>query len=532
MSYKLKQYVSSVQQELSDNEQFSTLILSNKLEKCAEAYPQDKTIGMLSRVIKDLNDNKTYFIRRAELKQLGNQFHSHYTKFGELFEQELGVELPEPSITSAENTIYQRDDKVSNTEYQVEDQILANALNNLFDNAPLKLYSQPVADKALKSVGRALDSWNLNPNKLSIEDGNDKFIIIKANYETPKGITSFYVPTEVNKNNVIDPNLFMGNEGPSDLNHSSIKSYITSQAGVKTKIGAGDILLALTAAASDHREVSAAELAVIRLNASRKDKSEFFTNQVVGLTVEASAKEDVKIAKLPEAFSFEKEMSNQGLAEFKHKEKVKIGRENIARQLKSFGFNAQVVVSGFDDSNIFYGVSVPGQTAFTVPMKVINNKLCQATVLLCDGSISSFDEVGVKTLINSNKTDIKVAAVASNMATLKPSEVIDNLRQAIAEENHIKAEDALNVLANCGDEKAYQTGWTIYLNGLNNKVAEDTCCSKMIKSANSQYPICSHTGLAVNKVFQDKDGNCRPLYRKGMNETYEGSVFMNAKIFA
>lgn len=53
----------------------------------------------------------------------------------------------------------------------------------------------------------------------------------------------------------------------------------------------------------------------------------------------------------------------------------------------------------------------------------------------------------------------------------------------------------------------------------------------MIKNSTSEHPICSHTGLPVHKVFQDKDGNCQPMYRKGMDETYEGASFMNAKIF-
>jgi hypothetical protein len=47
----------------------------------------------------------------------------------------------------------------------------------------------------------------------------------------------------------------------------------------------------------------------------------------------------------------------------------------------------------------------------------------------------------------------------------------------------------------------------------------------------SEHSICGHTGLPIHKVFQDKNGNCQPLYRRGMDETYEGASFMNAKIF-
>jgi hypothetical protein len=47
----------------------------------------------------------------------------------------------------------------------------------------------------------------------------------------------------------------------------------------------------------------------------------------------------------------------------------------------------------------------------------------------------------------------------------------------------------------------------------------------------SEHPICAQTGLPVHRVYQDQDGNCRPLYRRGMDETYEGAVFNNSKIF-
>jgi hypothetical protein len=53
----------------------------------------------------------------------------------------------------------------------------------------------------------------------------------------------------------------------------------------------------------------------------------------------------------------------------------------------------------------------------------------------------------------------------------------------------------------------------------------------IVKSSSSEHPVCGHTGLPIHKVYQDDGGNCRPLYRRGMDETYEGASFMNAKIF-
>jgi hypothetical protein len=530
---KIQQLVGDLAQAMNANEKIAAPILAAKLARAASAYPQDKTIGMVARVMQE-KATKNLFIRKSELKTLYNQYHTFGTKFAELFQDELGEAPAEPTVTT-----YQRDEGVKANAYEVGDQVLANALESVFDkHLPLKMYSQPVAHKALKSVGTTLDAWNLRPTDLSVGDGNEKFIVIKADYETPKGITSFYVPVEVAKNEVVDPEVFMGNTGPEDLNHTTIKAYLTQQAGTKSKIGATDILAALTAATSAKREVSAAELALTKLNATRQGKSEFAGSPDLwlGMKVEAAAKPDVELPKSDEFFSFEKEFTSpKGLASWRFgADQVAAARTHIVRELNSFGFaRPQVVVTGNDENTIHFGVSLDtGKVAFTVPVKVANKKIHKPTFLLCNGSLASFDKEGINSLVSENKLDVKVAAVASTMSALKPSEVIANLQQAMADGNHAKAEDALNVLANCGDQRAYETGFQVYMDSLSGKTATVTKCSKMIKSAVSEYPVCTHTGLPINKVYQDKDGNCRPLYRKGMDETYEGAgAFLNAKIF-
>lgn len=527
---KLHQLVGSLAKAVESDQKIAIPILAAKLDRYVQIYPQDQTIGTMSRVISKMAENNTFFIRQADLKSLYNKLYARGTQFGDLFQEELGEISSEPKIT-----IYQRDESVIDNTYQVNDQVLANALESVFDNQiSLKMYSQPVANEAINSVNTTLDAWNLRPSKLAAVEGNDKFIVIKADYETPKGITSFYVPVEVQKNKIIEPEIFMGNTGPQNLNHTDIKNYLTQQAGSKMKIAGIDILNAITAATVENREITATELAVIRLNANRQDKSEFFQNQVVGLKVSEAAKKDVELPKSDEFISFEKQFTSpQGMATWKFGDKVVSARNHIIRELSSFGFSkAQVVITGNDNSTIFYGASLDGgKVAFTIPVKIANDQISKPGFILCNGSIASFDKDGINNLIDENTTDTKIAAVASTMSSLKPSEIINELRNAVDDENYAKAEDALNVLANIGDQKAYATGFQVYMAGLSGTKTAATQCSKMIKNSTSEHSICSHTGLPVSKVYQDKDGHCRPLYRKGMDETYEGASFMNAKIF-
>lgn len=529
---QIQKLAGSLAKSVADNERLATPVLAAKLAKCLAANPGDQTLGAMARVMEGLTSNNTMFIRKADFRQLYNKFYSRTSKFAELFQDELGIQLSDPELVT-----YKRDDATQLNPYESGDQILANALNSVFDkNLPLKMYSQALADKAKKSVGSTLDSWNLRPTAIDVKDGNDKFLVIKADYETPKGVTSFYVPVEVTDNSVAEAEVFMGNTGPEDLNHKNLKAYLTDNAGAKLKITATNILEALTSAASDKRELSDTELAIIRLNNSRQGKSEFFEGQVVGQKVAEAARQDVQLPKYDEFESFEKQFTSpSGLAAWKFgAEKVKNASAHIVRELVSYGHkNPQVTVAKNDDTTIFYNVSLDaGKVGFVVPVKVANDKLVKPNIMICNGSVSSFNQEGINELYVQNASDFKAAAAASPQFGLKPSDLINNIRTAFVEGNYAKAEDALNVLANTGDTKAYATGFQVYMQGLGGKKVEAApTCSMIVKNSSSEHPICGHTGLPVHKTYQDKDGNCRPLYRKGMDETYEGAVFNNSKIF-
>jgi len=530
---KIQQLVGSLAKSVEDNERIATPILAAKLAKASDAYPGDQTIGAMSRVISKMADNNTLFIRKAELKVLYTKLHSRNTKFAELFQDELGIvdALPTPKI-------HERDEATQVNPFQVGDAVLANALTSVFDkHAPLKMYSQELANKALASVASTLDAWNLKPTALAVDDGNDKFLVIRADYETPKGVTSLYIPVETPNKKVVEASVFMGNTGPQELNHTAIKTYLTTQAGSKLKMDGSTILSVLTKAASENREVSDAEIALTKLTASRQGKSEFFQNQIVGQKVAEASAKDVELPKSEEFTSFEKQFTSSfGQASWQFgKDKVEAARAHIVRELTGYGHkNPQVTVAKSDDNTIFYNVALDaGRVGFVVPVKVASGKIVKPSVMLCNGSVASFSQEGVNELYVANDSDFRAAAGASTLSALRPSEVLNNLRAALAEGNHAKAEDALNVLNASGDTKAYATGFQMYLAGLGQKkeAAAQVKCAHATHSKTSEHPVCSQTGLPVHKVYQDKDGNCRPLYRRGMDETYEGAVFNNHKIF-
>jgi uncharacterized protein involved in tolerance to divalent cations len=62
---KIHQLVGSLAKAVEDNQKIATPVLAAKLAKCVEAYPEDQTIGAMSRVIGKMADNNNIFIRKA-----------------------------------------------------------------------------------------------------------------------------------------------------------------------------------------------------------------------------------------------------------------------------------------------------------------------------------------------------------------------------------------------------------------------------------------------------------------------------------
>lgn len=528
----MNKLVNSINKMVEASEKIALPVVSAKLRKAAELHPHDQTIVSMSNVVLSLAKKQT-FISQAEFKGLYNKFQTRNTKFAEYFSAELG-EQPE----LANPTLAPRNEMPIASDYgTVADPVLANALNTAFGNtAVVKVFSKDIALQAKKAVAMNLDRWNLKASRLEVKAGNAHFIVVQADYDTPKGLTSVLVPVEVQKDVILEPSVFMANAGPKDLNHVNLKGYVAANAGAKLQIKANDVIDVLTQAVTENREVSDVDLALTRYNATKERAGEF--GQITGLSVSAEPKNfQVNLPKTAEVESFEAKFSTPvGIANFKFgSDKVSLGRDIIARELAGFGVKgSQVSVLNCDDTTVFYAVTA-GRTAFKVPVKIANNRIVNPTVLLCNGALMPFTKQTINTMLVTDQTDYKVAASASSQNALRPADLLNNVRAAVEEGNYDKAEDALNVLQQQGDEMAYTVAFNLYMAGLGAKTATasaepEACCSMIVKSASSQHPICGHTGLPTHKVYQDAHGNCQPNYRRGMEETSAGGFFMTSKI--
>ncbi len=524
----LSSLVSKITTAIKDSETLAVPLVSLKLERLADANPDDMTVCALARVFSKFEDNKKNFVSRALFKDMYNKHYTVGTKFAEYFADELG-NLPENKTP----TYAPQYEAVPIDQYASADPVLVNALSEAFGSPPiLAHYSLDASKKALKIVQSSLDLWGLQATKLDVADGNDRFIVVRADYDSPKGKTSILVPVEFINDKVMNPVVFMANAGPAELNNGNLKTYLTSHTGERLSVRASEVLGVLTKGATKERRVSGVELAIIKMNG--QDDSRGNVNDITGLQMYEETQSAVELPKAPGFNEFAKHMDTpDGLAAFKFGDaKVALGRDMIVQALAAIGVrNVRAAVVGMANDAIVYGVSLnDGRVSFNVPVRIASNRVMTPDVMVCNGAIKPLNKQSIAALLTKGETDIHAAAAMSAQYGLKTSELVDNIRQAVATDNTAKAEDALNVLAELGDKVAYKTGLAVYMNGLANGV-EISKCAMIVQNKTSMHPTCGHTGLPLDKIYQDKNGICLPLYHRDIQENYKPALLNTYKVF-
>ena len=540
--HELFKLAASVAKFIEANEKISLPLFTTKLAQAQVQFPEDHTIGMISTVVARMaNNSDKLFISRAEVKDLYEKFYSRNTKFANVFAEELGkVEsLPEPTRKPVQEI---SGDVMQEAFDSVVDPVLASSLNQAF-GASVKVteYTTTAAKRAAAACDAKFKSFGLSV-KSEVLCGKKGILVCAVAFETPKGTTSLLVPVETVDDTAFQPSVFVGNSGSEDLSKSNVIAYVTSKAGEKLTVRAEQVLDASIVAKGLNQEISDVDLALTKLNATKESSADYLAPQILGAEVESvnpnlvvnlPKVEDPEIEAIARTFD-----SELGFASFKFGSKlVEQGSNLVAKHLKQCGVeNYNIAVFSANDDSITYSVAVNGgSVAFKVPVKVESNRALPPTVIICNGSIKSFEKSALASLLAEEGFDRVAALSASPLYGVKPSELVAVVKTAMAEGNYIKAEDALNVLSDSDDEKAYSIALAAFTTGLKNREmnAEETVtkCAMVVKSQNSQHEICGHTGLPVHKVYQDKNGHCQPLYRKAMSESYEGATFMNSKVY-
>ena len=87
-------------------------------------------------------------------------------------------------------------------------------------------------------------------------------------------------------------------------------------------------------------------------------------------------------------------------------------------------------------------------------------------VAIADGNVIDFTKKAINDLISSNASDGRAFAAASSCSDMKPTDLIKIINSSIKEENYLRAEEALNVLAATSPEN-YKIGLANYISSTN-----------------------------------------------------------------
>jgi hypothetical protein len=539
---KLAQEIKNVVAVVHANEKFPVPVLAVKAAKAAQENPHDASLVTASNVLRKMASDNRMFISRQELNKLYDQLHSPNTKLAEVFAEELDRNpLPTPKVfqrSSFENEDLSRD-------YQkIGDPLLLNALEAAFsDSKEAKLYSNATAVSAEKSCVAELSAQGLPPKKVSIFAGQSDVIVCQASYDTPKGESHVLVPVEIKDGHALLPTMFLSQAGFMDLERSKLENHIASTGGKSYKIDGQKLLEVLAVAKNGAIEtVDEVELAAIQVRAQRE--TPHTTNGILYQQID-SPEADVAIPEMPktaEHEAFAKRLASpKGVAQHVFGERVVAAGENmLRRKMATFGFShPQIAVSAVDENTLLYSVAVDHSAAFKVPVKVqkfdgLGLQVMEPTVAIASGNMSDFSRDGIVELLRTSQVDSRAIAETSPMYGMKPSDLMAQVREGIAEGNLLKAEDAIDVLGEV-DPEAQKRAMALMFDSFNSdnlkKVAsEHKGCAMVVQSSASKYPLCGHLNLPLHKVYQDQNGDCQPLYRRGVEETNEGGIFVTHRM--
>lgn len=531
---KINKIVGGAVKALHDSEKFSVGVLAVRARKIAEAFPNDPTsVAMYNFLNKRANFES--LISRAEFRNVYNKLFSKNNKFGGLFTEELGItELPKPKLMQREagdskNFIKEAYKNLANP-------ILTNALSEIFDQKGInKPYSVSIAKSAARTCLHELNRFAA-PSKIDVVAGQVDLLICQASYETPKGWCSVLLPVEIKEGTALLPTVFLGKLGFMDLSKETLEQHIKETAGKNFKIDVQQLLHEVVSAKNGVKSLSEMEMIIAKAKAASGNSHDI--NNILYQEID-KVQPLLEPPQTDETEKFANRLSTStGIAEFKFGKSVVDKARNLLKMaMNEFGYpHANITVCNADDATVYFAVSVDNRAAFKIPMKISGKKeaacFYSPEIVISAGSIYSFSKSGISKILSSGDPDQYMMAVASPAYGLKPSELIEQVRIAIAEGDIPRAEDALIVLQQ-SDSPSFKEALTIYQAGFGGQVktaSQQPCCAKQRKVAYSKYMICGHTNLPIHKVYQDQNGDCHPTYRKSICEA-EGGSFMHSKVY-
>jgi hypothetical protein len=485
------------------SEKLPVPILAAKARKAAQSHPEDIGLITASQVLTKMANNQM-FITRADFNRVYEKLHTPHTKLAELFSEELGRKpLQGPQVfhrASNESVSLDRDYE------RVADPLLTNALKAAFDGSNEdKLYSPVDAKKAQRSCLAELVALGVEPKRIDTFAGRNDLIFCKAVYETPNGQSHVLVPIELRQDKALLPTMFLSQNGFADLNKEALEDHIKTTAGQSYRVDGEKLIEVLSTAKNGIKKIASdVELAAMKIKAER-DAPPHDPNSILYTKIDDPTQSELELPEVcqdPEQISFAERLNSPGgIAKFIHSDRVvESGRSMLVRKMGELGYrNAQVRVADVEDNSIIFAVAIGTNTGFKVPVKVHDNMVIPPTIFIADGELGALSKRSIDELVKAGTTDKKMLSKASPMYGLKPSELVQIVKDSVNEGNLPKAEDAIKVLGGI-DRQAERVAIAILMQAIS-ETGKDPAKEHEEMTRVANQPVNDVPQMMTYKVF-------------------------------
>jgi hypothetical protein len=447
--HEITSLITKVAEKVEANEKLALPILAAKARREASARPTDIPLVNASNVLTKMASDRT-FISRDELRGILERFTASHSKLSEVFSDELGKRAEVKPKTFER---YANEGQTLDRDYaKFADPILANALAGAMSENPTEqLYSPADAQRAQRAAYASLLEVGIQPKDIKTFAGRKDIIIVQAVHETPRGISNVLIPVELKEGKAILPSLFLSRFGFHDLEKSSYSTHLKATAGKAFRVDGAKLLDVLEQVKNGSSDIAnEVEMAAIKI-ASEQGTRLHDPNAILYTQIDKET-EDVQLPKMAsnEESRFAETLGKpDGVARFIHGDRVvEAGRSMLVRKLAEIGYrNVQVKVADVEKDKIFYAVAIGTGTGLKVPVEVNGNMIIPPKVVYADNFVTSFSKKAIDEVISTGTGGNKRAlAAASPCYDMKPTELLDVVKESIAEGNYLRAEDAINVL--------------------------------------------------------------------------------------
>ncbi len=484
------------------NETFALPVVAAKARREANARPNDTHLVTASQVLTKMASDKM-FISRSELANIVERFGATHSKLSQVFSDELGKRAePKPHTFVREAN----EGMALDRDYQkFSDPVLANALAGAFDTNPTeKIYSTEDAQRAQRAAYAQLINIGLRPREIKTFAGRRDIIICQAIHETPLGTANVLIPVELIEGKATLPQLFFTPNGFEEFEKDAYENHVRKVAGKGFRVDGSKLLDVLEQVKRGESTIAnEVEMAAIKV-ASEQGSTPSLENAIY-YTELVEPQADVVLPKMPETpeAKFAETLGKpDGIARFIHGDKiVEAGRALVIRKFAELGYRSvQVKVAEVERDKVFYAVAIGAGTGFKVPVEVSEGRIIPPQIVFADGIVTSFTKEAISEIVQSGTGGNKRAlATASPCYEMKPTELLDVVRESVSEGNYIRAEEAINTLGEI-DPHAQQVAIAHMMSNIyapGQSPAEEMAAQHAI----AKQPVRDTPQFMTNKIF-------------------------------